>query len=300
MRRKSARDPTIAALASAQHGVVSRAQLLVLGLTNEDVDRRIRAKRLHRLHQGVFAVGHRVLTVEGRWMAAVLAGGANAVLSHASAAAAWELRPVGSGAIHVTIPGDPGRRRRAGLHVHRSATLAPADTTVHRAIPITTPARTLIDLAATLTGRPLEQALDRAERLIDFAALHMTLAAHPTRPGSPCLQAMLSRYTAGSLVTRSELEERFLGLCDDHRLPRPETNTRIEGIEVDFLWRDAKLIVEVDGYAYHRSPQAFEADRERDVTLTVAGWHVMRFTHAQITGRAKWVAAAIRARMAIG
>ena len=120
MRRKSAKDATIAALAEAQHGVASRAQLLVMGLTNEDVDRRIRAKRLHRLSQGVFAVGHRVLTIEGRWMAAVLAGGTDAVLSHASAAAAWELRLVGSGAIHVTIPSDSGRKRRAGIRVHRS------------------------------------------------------------------------------------------------------------------------------------------------------------------------------------
>jgi very-short-patch-repair endonuclease len=107
---------------------------------------------------------------------------------------------------------------------------------------------------------------------------------------------VLSRYCAAP--TRSELEERFLRLCDDHGLPRPETNTRIEGIEVDFVWRDRRLIVEVDGYAYHRSPSAFEADRERDVTLTVADWSVMRFTWAQITRRQRWLAGAIRARMA--
>ena len=287
MRRKSAKDATIAALAEAQHGVASRAQLLVMGLTNEDVDRRIRAKRLHRLSQGVFAVGHRVLTIEGRWMAAVLAGGTDAVLSHASAAAAWELRLVGSGAIHVTIPSDSGRKRRAGIRMHRSGTLTPHDTTVHRGIPITTPLRTLIDIATTLKGRPLEQALDRAEQLhlVDFTDLQ--------HARSPSLQAVLSHYTAGTTPTRSQLEERFLQLCDNHGLPRPETNTRINGIEVDFVWRDARLIVEVDGYAFHRSPAAFERDRERDVILTVAGWRVMRFTHAQITRRPAWVAAAI-------
>ena len=220
-------------------------------------------------------------------MAAVLAGGADAVLSHSSAAAAWELRPIGAGAIHVTIPGDRGRERRAGIRVHRSQTLTPADTTVHRGIPITTPLRTLIDIAATLKGRPLEQALDRAEQLhlVDFAELR--------HARSPSLRAVLSRYTAGSTLTRSNLEERFLQLCDDHGLPRPETNTRIEGIEVDFVWRDKRLIVEVDGYEYHRSPAAFERDRERDVILTVAGWRVMRFTHAQIIRRPAWVAAAI-------
>jgi very-short-patch-repair endonuclease len=184
--------------------------------------------------------------------------------------------------------------------VHRSRTLEPGETTNHRGIPITDPTRTLIDLATTLKGRPLEHALDRAEhlRLVDFADLADRIKARPGRPGSPTLKAQLSRYSAGSTFTRSELEERFLALCDDHGLPRPETNTRIEGIEVDFAWRDARLIVEVDGYAYHRSPSAFESDRERDVVLTLAGWQVLRFTWTQITRRPTWVARAIRSRLA--
>jgi very-short-patch-repair endonuclease len=300
MRRERATDLTIATLAGAQHGVVARWQLRALGLGVAAIDHRVRAARLHRVHQGVYAVGHRVLTVEGRWMAAVMAGGANAVLSHASAATAWELRPRGAGAIHITLPGDAGRRRRTGLRLHRSATLEPSDTTTHLAIPITTPTRTLIDVAATLKGRPLEHALDRAEQLglVDFAGLAERVTARPGRPGSPSLQALLSRYAAGSTVTRSEMEERFLRLCDDHGLPRPETNTRIEGKEVDFVWRDARLIVEVDGYRYHRSPSAFEDDRERDVILTVAGWHVLRFTWAQLTRRPAWVASAVSKRLA--
>jgi very-short-patch-repair endonuclease len=290
----------IAALAASQHGVVSREQLHVLGLSEQAIDHRVRIGRLHVIHRGVYAVGHRVLTMEGRWMAAVLAAGRDAVLSHTSAASAWELRAVGSGAIHVTIPGDPGRKRRAGIRIHRSCTLTSDDTTEYKGIPITTPARTLIDLAATLRGRPLEQALDRAEllRLIDFAELRRALAAHPTRPGSRSLQAMLSRYTAESAVTRSELEEHFLDLCDDHGVRRPETNTRIEGIEVDFAWRDARLIAEVDGYAFHRSRSAFETDRERDVRLALAGWEVLRFTYAQVTARSAWVSAAIANRLA--
>ena len=109
---------------------------------------------------------------------------------------------------------------------------------------------------------------------------------------------MLSRYSAGAVFTRSELEERFLAICDRHGLPRPNVNTRIEGSEVDFAWRDARLIVEVDGHAYHRSPSAFENDRARDVTLAVAGWTVLRFTWAQVTGRPAWVAGAIRRRLA--
>jgi very-short-patch-repair endonuclease len=292
-----ARDPAIAAIASAQHGVVSRSQLLTLGLTGREIDRRVAAARLHVLHRGVYAVGHRVLTREARWLAAVLACGDAAVLSHASAAVAWEMLAA-DGAIHVTIASVAGRARRAGIRLHRSTTLTPADTTTHREIPITTPLRTLLDVAATLDGRRLEQVVDRAERHIDFAELQRTLTAHPTRPGSPSLQAVLSQYTVGSIVTRSELEERFLRLCDDHWLPRPETNTRIEGLEVDFVWRDARLIVEVDGYAFHRSPAAFEADRERDVRLGLAGWRVLRFTHAAIMRRAGWIASAVRAHLA--
>jgi hypothetical protein len=288
-----AKEPTIAALASEQHGVVSRAQLLAAGFTAREIEGRLTAGRLHLLHRGVYAVGHRVLTVEGRWMAATLATAG--VLSHVSAASAWEMLRA-DGAIHVTVAGDAGRQRRAGVRVHRSTTIDPDDITAHRAIAITTPVRTVLDVAATLTGRRLEQLLDRAERLIDFAELQRRLTAHPTRPGSPALQEVLSHYTLGSTVTRSELEELFLGLCDDHGLPRPEVNTRIEGMECDFVWRDARLIVEVDGFAFHRS--RFAADRERDVVLKLAGWEVLRFAHEHVTRRSAWVAGAVRRRLA--
>ena len=285
MRPFRATDAEIAALAGCQHGVVTRSQLLALGMGDGAISRIARAGRLHRLYRGVFAVGHTVLTVEGRWMAATLATGG--VLSHATAAAAWDLRPSSAGTIYVTVPGDPGRRRRAGVKVHRSRTLEARDVVRHRGIPITTPARTIIDLARMLKGRPLEQLLDRAEHrnLVDFADLQRG-------PIPTSLQAVLSRYTA-TTPTRSELEERFLQLCDDHGIPRPQTNLIIEGHEVDFVWRDKRLIVEVDGYAYHRSPTAFEADRERDVTLALAGWQVRRFTWTQITQRPGWVARAV-------
>ena len=281
----SAPDPVLAALAGAQYGVVSRAQLLERGFTKTQIDRRIRARRLQRVHNGVYAVGHRVLTVEGRWMAAVLAAGPGAVLSHASAAAAWDLRRTGARMIDVTIASRAGRDRRPGIRIHRSATLTDADTAVHRGIPITTPARTIVDLARTLNGRALEQLVDLADQrgLIDFADLRTA--------NSASLQAVLASFSHAA--TRSELEERFLKLCDDHGIPRPETNTRIEGIEVDFVWRDRRLIVEVDGYEFHRSPSAFETDRERDVVLTTNGWRVLRFTWRQVTRRRGWVAAAI-------
>jgi very-short-patch-repair endonuclease len=300
MRGKHASDLAIPALAAHQHGVISRAQLRTAGLHDRAIDRRIASGRLHPVYRGVFALGHTVLTTEGRWMAAVLASGDGAVLSHTSAAALWQLRPSGSGSIHVTLPGDPGRRRRAGIRLHRSALLGADESTVHSGIPVTTPVRTVIDLASMLRGRPLEHALDLAEQrgLVDFAELKRRLAELPGRPGSPALQALLHSYTVGAFVTRSEMEERFLALCDEHGLARPRVNRRIEGEEVDFVWPERRLIVEVDGYRYHRMPSAFERDRERDVMLALAGWHVMRFTWAQLVQRSAWVAAAIYNRLA--
>jgi very-short-patch-repair endonuclease len=284
MRAESA---TIARLASAQHGVLARDQLRTYGMSDAAVGRWVQAGRLHRLHQGVYAVGHTVLTTHGRWMAATLATGG--ALSHATAAAAWDLRPSG-GAIHVTVPGTVGRARRNGVRVHRSTTIVAEDITSHRGIPITTRERTLADLARTLTGRDLEELLDRAEHDIDFGRLR-TIAP-------PSLRAALSRYTAGSTITRSRLEETFLRLCDDHGLPRPEMNVRIEGVTVDAVWRAARLIVEVDGYRYHRGRTVFRTDRERDVRLEVAGWRVLRFTWEHVTERPAWVAGSIRALLA--
>jgi very-short-patch-repair endonuclease len=288
MAGQVAKDLGMARLAGAQHGVASRAQLVDLGLTRDEIDRRASVGRLHAVHRGVYAVGHTVLTTHGRWMAATLATGG--ALSHATAAAAWDLRPMGGGAIHVTVPGTVGRARRNGVRVHRSTTIVAEDITSHRGIPITTRERTLADLARTLTGRDLEELLDRAEHDIDFGRLR-TIAP-------PSLRAALSRYTAGSTITRSRLEETFLRLCDDHGLPRPEMNVRIEGVTVDAVWRAARLIVEVDGYRYHRGRTVFRTDRERDVRLEVAGWRVLRFTWEHVTERPAWVAGSIRALLA--
>jgi hypothetical protein len=284
MGGKPAKDLAIAALADAQHGVVSRPQLLNAGLTAREIDRRMQAKRLRQIHRGVYAVGHRALRAEGRWMAATLAVGG--VLSHAAAAAAWELRPTSAAAIEVTVRGDGGRDRRAGLRVHRSTTLTPAQVTAHRGgIPITTPARTIIDLAHRLRRRELEYIVDLADQrgLVDFDDLRR---ATPTS-----LKALLQDYDPPK--TRSEHERRFLALCDAHKIPPPETNAIIEGVEVDFVWRARRLVVEVDGYRYHRSPSRFESDREKDVHLTTRGWRVLRFTWRQVTRRGGWVAAAV-------
>jgi hypothetical protein len=216
-------------------------------------------------------------------------------LSDASAGAAWDIRASASGTLHVTV-GLGGRARRPGIRLHRRGALPPDEITRLDGLPITTPARTLLDLAASgLRGRKLEAALDRAEllRLLDFAELRQLLARYPARPGSSALDAVLSRYVAGTVDTRSVLEERVLELCDAHGLPRPHVNCVIEGKLRDFYWPHARLVVEADSYTWHRSPSALNDDRERDVELMLAGYRSLRFTWEQVTRRRDYGVGAI-------
>jgi hypothetical protein len=295
MRRELVTDHEIAAVADRQGGVIARAQLTALGLSASAIDRRVGGGRLHLLHRGVYSVGHRVVGVTGRNWAAVLACGPDAALSHQSAGAAWDIRPSAASTVHVTV-GAGGRARRRGLRAHRRCELRGDEVTELDGLPITTPARTLLDLAATgLRGRRLEAALDRAEllRLLDFDELQQLLARYPGRPGTPSLKAVLSRYVPGSLETRSVLEELVLELCDVHGLPRPHVNCVIEGKVRDFFWPRSRLVVEADSYAWHRSPSALDDDRERDVSLTLAGYRSLRFTWEQVTRRRSYVAGAV-------
>jgi very-short-patch-repair endonuclease len=280
---KSARDREVAAIADAQHGVVARAQLVEAGLTRREIGEWVAAGRLHRMHRGVYAVGHKHLRVQGRWLAAVLACGKGAVLSHQTAASLWDLRRVGSGAIHVTVPGDAGRKRQAGIRLHRSTTLTQRDVTTKEGIPVTTIERTIIDLARTMRPDKLEEIVDNAGKrgIVDFADLRQA------NPAS--LQAVLRAYDPAP--TRSELERRFLNICKRHGIERAEVNQIVEGYLVDFVWRDRRLIVEVDGYDYHRAPSKFETDREHDAELGAKNWRVRRFTWRQLEDRPAWVAA---------
>ena len=208
MRPQSAPDHAIARLAARQAGVVSHQQLLSLGLPPGAIKRRLRFGRMHPLYRGVYAVGHRGLGVDGRRWAAVLALGDEAYLSHHSAADAFGFRRSGSGLIHVSVRGRGGRKRHSGIRVHRPHLLPDDEVTTLRGLPITTPARTLLDLAsAGLRDRALETALDQAEqqRLLDFAELHALLARYPRRPGTRPLKAQLDRYR-GPADTRSRLE----------------------------------------------------------------------------------------------
>jgi very-short-patch-repair endonuclease len=296
LRGQSAPDHAIARWASAQAGVVSHEQLLAADLSPQAIERRMRTGQLHQRYRGVYAVGHSVLGVDGRRWAAVLALGDDAFLSHVSAADAFGFLASASVLIHVTVRGRAGRERRAGIRVHRPRSLPNDEVTTLRGLPITTPARTILDLAASgLRDRALETALDQAEqqRVLDFAQLHALLARYPRRRGTRLLKAQLERYS-GPVDTRSRLERLVYELCDDHDLPRPSENTVIEGKVRDFYWPHRRLVVEADSYRWHRSPAALNADRERHVELTLAGYTVLRFTWEQVTRRRDYVIRALR------
>jgi hypothetical protein len=228
---KSSPQAAIARLASRQHGVVSLAQLAGAGVSRSTIVRRTRKGVLHRIHRGVYAIGHTGLSDEGRWMAAVLACGESAVLSHRSAGALWTIVPPPR-VIEVMVPGTAGREPRDGIRVRRSLTLLPSQTTRRAGIPVTKPARTLDDLKRTVPPDQFAAALRRAE----FLRL----------PTGPQLEPD---------HTRSELESRFLALCRRHRLPKPEVNVPVGPFLVDFLWRARRLVVEVDGFGTHGTPR---------------------------------------------
>jgi very-short-patch-repair endonuclease len=279
-------DGRIAVLAEAQHGVVSRAQLLIAGLGAGGIEFRLRVGRLHRLHRGVYAVGHRRVSREGRWVAAVLACGDGAALSHTTAAALWDLRRTSAARVHVTVPTNAGLRQREGIAVHRARALLPGEVTRHEesGICVTSPARTLLDVAGMLRAGALERAVEQSLvlRLFDLAALDAVLDAHPTRAGAATLTAIVARIADEPSLTRSEAEALFLDLCHTYRIDRPVVNSRVEGLEVDFAWPTRRVVVEIDGHAYHGTRAAFERDRARDARLTVAGYRVLRFTYRRL------------------
>jgi hypothetical protein len=291
-------DAAVAQIAFAQHGVVTYAQLRDAGLGVGAINLRVRNGRLHRLHRGVFALGHTRLTREGRWLAAVLALGEGAVLSHISAAALWGIRHSASTRIHVTVPTNAGRRRRPGVVVHRSLKLGPADVDQHDAIPVTSVSRTLLDLAGMLTPTRLERAVEQslALRLFDLRAVEAVLAANPRRRGAATLAEIVHRIHDEPTLTRRELEKLMLDLCAAHGIERPEVNAVADDSEVDFLWRTRRIVVETDGLQWHGTPQAMRRDRERDERLTVLGYRVVRFTYRRVVDEREAVAATLRAR----
>jgi very-short-patch-repair endonuclease len=277
-----AADPAIAALAARQHGVVSRAQLLAAGLSKAAIDHRLARQRLHPVHRGVYLVGHPVPPPLAKEMAAILACGEGAAVSHGSAAAIWGFRPPLSSPVHVTLP-SPVSRTRLGICVHRARFMQPEDIRCREALLITAPARTLVDLAAVLSAKELQRAYEEARihRVVRPSDLRSVLTRTGRKPGFAAMRALLDRERAPTL-TRSEAERRLLELLRAADLAPNGANVRVGRHEVDFLWRDSRLVVEVDGFAYHAHRGAFERDRLRDAELQAAGYRVMRVTWRQI------------------
>ncbi|MFL5818945.1 MAG: type IV toxin-antitoxin system AbiEi family antitoxin domain-containing protein [Conexibacter sp.] len=297
-------DRALARLAAKQHGVVARRQLSTVGLSDTMVRDRVARAQLLRLHRGVYAVGHDRLRREGRWLAAVLAVGDGAALSHRDAAALHGLSPLGDHARwEVTTTGRASSTR--AIRVFRTTALDVDDVTSIDGIAVTSVARTLADLAGTVPRARLRKALNEAERQrsFDLRAIEGALERTRTRNGGghAALRRALEELRAiGADVTRLELEDRFLALLDAERLPRPQTNYGIEGMEVDACWPRQRLVVELDGWGAHATRRAFQEDRERGNALELAGWRVLRFTWADVTRWPMDTVATVRGALACG
>lgn len=303
--RGMAIDIRINELAAGQHGVVSRAQLIAAGIRAASVDRRIRAGLLEPLHRGVYAVRGGMRT-GSREHAAVLTCAGQVVVSHVTSAVLQDLaQSAESRAVHVIARAtDHGRKR--GIRVHRCASLRDEEITMWEGIPITTPARTLLDLAgmvasvewAEVTIHDVDRAVNEAfgRRLTTREALLSLLDAYPRTRGARVLREIIAGRNG---ATKSEAEKRFLRLMRRAELPEPEVNTSVDGIEVDFLWRERGLVVEVDGFAFHTTADRFERDRRNGSRLVAAGLRVTRVTWRQLTRESEATIARIAQALAV-
>lgn len=279
-------DRRIAELAAEQHGVVSRRQLLALGFSRSAIARRVAAGRLHPLHRGVYLVGHEVPPPRAHEMAAVLAYAPNAMTSHMSAMGIWGMAPAGRAWVEITVVRSRVRDR-PGIRVHRTRSIdARRDVRWLARLPVTSPARTLLDVAPRVEPSELERFVADGMRrgIVRRSQLLELLERSPGRSGVYALRGALS-YERGPAFTRSKAEQRFLDLVRRAGLPEPMANAKVEGIEVDFYWPVSGLVVEIDGYAYHSDRYAFERDRLRDAELQAAGLRVIRITWRQLTAQ---------------
>jgi very-short-patch-repair endonuclease len=275
----------MAELARCQYGVVARRQLLDRGMSSKAIDGRIGHGQLHEVFRGVYVIGARRISRMGRWKAAVLAGGDGVLLSHRSAARLWRLLPPASGRIDVTCP--PGRIvRRKGIVSHESA-VRDDEWLVKDGISVTSPFRTIFDLAARVPMREVERAFHEAEvrEVTDRVSLPMLLERYPGRRGAKKVRALLESPEPMT-ITRNDFEEAFLSLVDAHGLPRPRMNAHlaIRGrfFEIDALWEEQSFAVELDSRGVHGTRKRFESDRQRDRILVAEGWRTMRVTWQQL------------------
>lgn len=267
-------------LARAQHGVATRRQLLALGLGPDSIKHRVQRGRLHPLHRGVYAVGRPELSPRGRWMAAVLSCGPGTLLSHRSAATLWGIvRTRAEPEIDVTVP-RTAPRRRPGIRVHRRNDLGPEHCREVANIPLTDPVSTLVDLASCSPEWQVERAINEADRLdlVGPEALRVEVERHPPRPGIACVRRLIGCEE----LTDSGLERKLLGIVRAANLPPPETQAQVNGYRVDFYWPELGLVVEADGWRYHRTSFDQVVDHRRDQVHAAAGLTTLRFAEDQI------------------
>jgi very-short-patch-repair endonuclease len=278
-------DSLLADLAARQHGVVARWQLLPIGFTRDAIAHRLECGRLHVIHRGVYAVGHSALSLDGRLMAAVLAGGEGAVLSHRDACAAYGIMQSNRRWIEGTVPA--GAKARPGIQFHR-ARLPADELTTLRGIPITTVPRAIFDLAAVEPRRKVERAIHEADvrRLWDPLSLSDLVERHPHSRGVATVRAILTDLMQGVAISKQDIQDLLFALLEAARLPLPLTNQYISvgdiTYEADCVWPDAKLMAELDGHAVHATRRNYESDRVRDRRLAVEGWLVIRITWRQL------------------
>lgn len=267
-------------LARAQHGVVTRSQLLELGLGPDSIKHRVAKGRLYPLWRGVYAVGRPEVDQRGRWIAAVLSCGPDALLSHRSAAALWGLLQTSPEIeIEVVVPRKTVRRR-PGIRAHRRVDLSAEHRREVARIPLTDPISTLVDLASCVPEWQVERAINQADRLklVDVETLRTAVSVPSPKPGIACMRRLLGC----DALTDSGLERKFLALVRAAGLPRPETQVWLNGYRVDFYWPNLGLIVEADGWIYHRTPVDQATDHRRDQAHTAAGLTTLRFAEHQI------------------
>lgn len=291
------RDDRIARLARRQHGVVAYQQLIALGLSRKAIRHRRATGRLVELYPGVYAVGHRELRLEGRWLAAALAYGDGAVLSHETALGVWGLRDAPVLPVNVTVPTGAGIVQRPGTRLFRRAGLNRSQCARRRGLPVTRVPRTLVDAASVLEDHALRRATEQAIRLhrLSLDGLRACLDAHPGRAGTPALRIIVDDFAAhGVTFTRSELEAMALQLFLREGVARPEVNRVNGGREIDCRWPGHGLVVEIDGYESHRTATRFVADRQRDRDHLLRGEVVLAYTHHDLTSRPGVMAAEIR------
>lgn len=287
----------IGATARRQHRVVAARQLVAIGVSRTQIRELVRRGWLTRIHRGVYAVGPLPLTNDGYWKAAELAC-APCALSHASGAALWGMQPKERGSPHVIVPRGRAKARR-GVVVHTTTTLLRTEVIRHRGILVTTPARTLLDIAPDLIDRRLERAIREAQYhgILAPGELEAVIDAHPKAPGRGRLDGLAERLDPTTGIPRTVLEDEGLALCRRFRIRSPETNARVLGYRVDFLWRRERLILEVDGRDSHAIAAGFAEDRVRDARLAAAGYQVLRLARFQIRRQAEESAATIAAML---